>query len=139
MSQQYDKANIYTLVYWHIRNVVSDPDLLFHMIEVFWPTFTEKDGRVFLKEQFSKDYYNRLIDEDSNSEYWINLFKLDDFFSEMDDWDEKASLFAQALVPIWEVKLQRDFPEMKFTVRYLCDEEVGDYGLTFYQAKDGLH
>jgi len=139
MNHQYEEPNAYDIVYNLILNKVIGPELLFTMLEIFRPTFIEKDGYVFLKEQFSKEYYDRLIDENSNPELWINLFTADHFFSEMDDWEEKSSLFAQALVPMWEAKLKRDFPEMKFTVKYLCDEEVGDYGLTFYQTKDGSH
>jgi len=137
MCQQYEKANIHTLVYWHVQGVVSDPDLMFHMNEIFWPTFIKKDKYVFLKEKFSNEYYHRLIHEDSNPELWINLFSVDQFFSNLRDWEEKSSSFAQALVPIWEAKLKRDFPNIRFTVEYLWDQEYGDYGLTFYQTKDG--
>jgi len=139
MSHQYENPDIYNMVHCLIRLSKIDPELLFTMLEIFWPTFIEKDGYVFLKDRFSKDYYNRLVDEGFKIEYWINLLTIEHFFPEMDDWEEKSSLFAQALVPIWEAKLQRDFPEIKFTVKYLCDEEVGDYGLTFYQTKDGSH
>jgi len=134
MSHQHQKPSVYSLAYWLIKDKANDPDLLFHMIEIFWPTFIEKDGYVFLKEKFSKDYYDRLIDEDSNPEYWVNLLTIDEYFSEMDDWDEKSTLFAKALVTIWKAKLKSDFPEKSFTVQYLCDEEYGDCGLTFYQT-----
>jgi len=40
---------------------------------------------------------------------------------------------------MWEAKLKSDLPDKSFTVQYLCDEEYGDCGLTFYQtAKNPL-
>lgn len=45
---------------------------------------------------------------------------------------------AKALVKIWGAKLKMDFPSMDFVVEYQCDEELGDYGLTFYQNKSGI-
>jgi len=107
MNYQYEEPNVYDIVYNLILNKVISPELLFNILEIFWPTFIEKDGYVLLKEQFSKKYYNRLIDEDSNPEYWINLVSIDQFFSEMDEWEEKSSRFAKALVPIWEAKLKK--------------------------------
>jgi hypothetical protein len=136
MNQQHEEPNVYDIVYNLILDKVIDPELLFVILEIFQPTFVTKGRHVFLKERFSKEYHERLTAEGANLEYWINLVTVDDFFSEMEDWEEKSSQFAQALVPMWRAKLKRDFPERKFVVKYLCDEEVGDYGLTFYQPKE---
>jgi len=137
MSYQYEKPEVFNTIVALIQLSEIDPELLFAILEIFWPAFIEKDGYIFLKDRFSEDYYHRLIDEDSNPELWINLLTIEYFFPEMDDWEEQSICFAKSLVPIWEAKLKSYFPEKKFTVKYLCDEEVGDYGLTFYQTKDG--
>jgi len=140
MKHQCQKPSAYSLAYWLIKDKATDPNLLFYMIEIFWPTFIEKDGYVFLKEAFSEEEYHSLVDENSSPEYWMNILTIDEFFSEMDDWDENSTLFAKTLVTMWEEKLKSDFPEKSFTVQYLCDEEYGDCGLTFFQtAKNPLH
>ena len=64
----------------------------------------------------------------------LNIGLTDEFFSETPDWEEKSGKLAKALVSIWKAKLKRDFSNINFTVEYLCNEEVGDYGLTFYQT-----
>lgn len=128
-----DKPSVYTVLFWIIQDKLIEPKILFDFLEFFWPTFIKKHGYVFLKEAFSKEEYERLMNENSDPEFWINLLTIDEFFSGLPDWEEKSISFAKALVSIWETKLKRDFPEMNFTVRYLHNEEDGDYGLTFYQ------
>lgn len=128
-----EKPSVYTTILWLIQDKLIEPKLLFDLFQLFWPTFIRKDGYVFLKEMFSEEEYKRLINESSSPEYWINLLTIDEFFSELPDWENKSILFVKALVPIWETKLKKDFPEMNFSVQYLHSKEDGDYGLTFYQ------
>jgi len=47
------KAQAYTIIYWLIQEGKLDPDQLFDLLELYWPTFIEKDGYIFLKEQYS--------------------------------------------------------------------------------------
>ncbi len=66
------------------------------------------------------------------------MITIDEFFSELLDWEDKSVLLAKALVSIWKAKLKKDFPEANFEVQYQYEEEAGDYGLTFYQlTKEG--
>ena len=134
MNTKGEKPSAYTLIYWLIQDKKIDPEILFSFLELYWPTFIKKDQYVFLKEKFSEEEYNRLINEKSNLEYWINLLTVDDFFSETVDAEEKSIALAKILVEIWQTKLKKDFPSMSFTVEYLEDQECGDYGLTFYQT-----
>jgi hypothetical protein len=127
------KPSVYTLIYWLVQDKKMDPEALLNFVELFWPTFIEKEGYVFLKETFSLEEYNRLKEED-NPEFWINLLTVDDFFSEASDWQEKSQSLSKSLVEMWRAKLEIDFPTLEFTVKYLCDPDVGDYGLTFYQT-----
>lgn len=126
--------SVYTLVYWLIKFKHIQPEALFNFLELFWPTFIQKDKYIFLKENFNEEYYRRLINENSTRiEYWLNLFTVDDYFSDLPDADEKSILFSKFLVEIWQSKLEKDFPNLNFTVKFVSDEEFGDYGLTFYQ------
>jgi len=133
-----NKPSVYTVLFWLIQDKLIEPTLLFDFLEFFWPTFIKKDGYIFLKEAFSEEEYKRLVSENSNPEYWINLITIDEFFSELPDWEDKSVSLAKALVSIWKAKLKKDFPEANFEVQYLHNEEDGDYGLTFYQlSKEG--
>lgn len=135
MDKVYEKPSVYTVLYWLIQDKKIEPKMVFDFLELFWPTFIQKDHHIFLKERFSEEEYKRLMKDNSNPEYWINLLTIDDFFSELPDWQEQSSFLAQKLVHMWAAKLKNDFPKVNFTVEYLCNEENGDYGLTFYQSE----
>lgn len=134
MNEEYPKPSIYTLLYWFVEERKIDSDVFFFFLELFWPSFTTRDNFVFLKEKYSDEEYNRLINEGISPEYWINLFTVDDYFDDVEKREEKAAAFAQALVDVWDAKLKKEFPNKSFIVKYLCDKESGDYGLTFFQS-----
>ncbi len=67
-------------------------------------------------------------------EYWINLFTVDEFFSEIPNKEEKSIAFTNVLAEIWKTKLKKEFPDMNFTIECLWNKEYEDYGLTFYQT-----
>lgn len=109
-------------------------DVFFAFLELLYPTFIEHEGYIFLKENFKEDYFQRLKSENSQVEYWMNLLTVDSYFDDDDEWEEKSRTLAKAMVEIWQMKLKKEFPHREFVVRYLEDNEVGDYGLTFYTA-----
>lgn len=133
MTKKHKKPSVCTILYWLIQDKKIEPEVLFDLLEFFWPTFIKKDGYVFLNESFDKEEYTRLVSENSNPEYWINLLTIDELFSEASDCEEKSSVFTKALGSIWAEKLKKNFPNMSFTVECLHNEEYGDYGITFYQ------
>jgi hypothetical protein len=133
MDEKHENPSIYTILYWLIQDKKIGSEIFFKFLEFYWPSFTKKNEFIFLKEKYSEEEFNRLINEKDNPEYWINMLTVDDFFSETNDGAEKSAILAKALVEIWTVKLKNDFPEKKFIVEYLSDKEYGDYGLTFYQ------
>lgn len=134
MNKDQQQTSISTLIYWLIQDKKIEAALLFNLLELFWPTFIRKNNYIFLKETFNEAQYKSLQNDNTNPEYWMNLLTVDEFFSEMPDWEEKASAFAKTLVSIWSAKLKQDFPNVNFTVIYLCNEQSGDYGITFYQT-----
>ncbi len=129
-----DKPNLYTIIYWLIQDKKISPDSLFDFIELYWPTFLEKDNYVFLRESFRDEEYTRLTNQKTDPELWMNFLLIDPYFEEDNDGDEKAERLSRILVEIWQTKLKMDFPDKKFIVEYLHDSEIGDYGLTFYQT-----
>ncbi|MES2198602.1 MAG: hypothetical protein V4489_00330 [Chlamydiota bacterium] len=135
MDKKKKMPSVYTSIYWLIQDGKIEPEMLFKFSEFYWPTFIKKDNCIFLKEKFSEEQYDQLVNENHNPEYWINLLMLDDFFSKLEDGDNKSSSLAKILVEIWQAKLQKEFPAITFTVECLQDEECGDCGLTFYQKK----
>lgn len=129
-----EEPTVYTLIYWLIKDKKIETSDLFNFAELFWPTFLQINNFVFLKEKFKEEYYQRLQNEKNQRiEYWLNFLTLEDFFSDLSDGDEQATIFCKILVETWKAKLERDFPDLTFTVKFLSDEENGDYGLTFYQ------
>lgn len=142
MKRKDANPSVYTILYWLIQDKKIEAEIFFKFLELFWPNFVEKHGFVFLKENYSEEKFAGLIKEEFNPEYWINLLTVDDFFSDIEQGEEKASSLAKALVDIWETKLKKEFPEKKFVVMYLHDEDTGDQGLTFFsqrKSKGSMH
>lgn len=137
MDKKREKPSNYTVLYWLIQDEKIEPDIFFNFLEIFWPQFIKKDNYVFLKDKYSEEEFLRLVKENSDPEYWINLFTIDDFFSELENGEEKAKSLANSLVEIWQAKLKKEFPDKSFVVEYVYDKEYGDCGLTFHQKKLG--
>lgn len=126
------KTKAYTIIYWLIQDGKIDGNHLFDFLELYWPTFIEKDGYVFLKEQYTEEKYNST---EENHEFWINFLGIDDYFINSKDSEKQSRDLSKILAEIWRIKLKNDFPSLEFTVKCLEDHEYGEYGLTFYQTK----
>ncbi|MGL5263776.1 MAG: hypothetical protein ACRDAI_04265 [Candidatus Rhabdochlamydia sp.] len=126
-----NKFSLYDYIF-HINKLKKvDSDIYFAFFELFWPSFIIYKDYILLKENFSEEKVEDLIKREEKVEFWMNLFITDPYF-ENDD-DEKSEFLAGALMQVWQAKLEKDFPGKNFIVKYICDEEYGDYGLTFYQ------
>lgn len=132
------QSQAYTRIYWLIEDGKIKPDQVFDFLELYWPTFMQKDGYVLLKENYTEEKYNRLVTDKINPEFWINLLTIDDFFSNSENKEKEQISFSKKLVEIWKTKLEKDFPSMEFTVKCIADKQSGDCGLTFYQTKHEL-
>lgn len=137
MDKKQENPSNYTVLYWLVQDKKIEPDIFFNFLEIFWPQFIKKDNYVFLKDKYSEEEFLRLVKEKSDPEYWINLLTIDDFFSELENGEEKAKSLANSLVEIWQSKLKKEFPDKSFVVEYVYDKEYGDCGLTFHQKKLG--
>lgn len=139
MNEKCDKPSIYTILYWLIEDKKIDSNDFFHFLKFFWPDFKKKGDYVFLEQNYTENEFNRMIKEDRDPEYWINLITVNDYFSDCSDDDEekKSTLLIKSLVELWSTKLKKDFPNIEFIVHYFLDKEHGDFGLTFYQNKSG--
>lgn len=136
MTKQNDLPPLYTSIYWLIQDGKFDPNDLINFSQLFWPTFVQKDGYVFLEEQYCEEEYDYLTKENENPEYWLNLLTVDDFFSELSDGEDKSIALTKILAEIWAAKLKKDFPSMTFNVDCLWNDVFGDCGLTFYQTDE---
>ncbi len=110
-------------------------DIYFAVSELYWPTFICYNNHIFLKESFIEERFISMEIDGSNTEFWMNLLSVDMYFKNDEDGDEKAIALSKLLGSIWEKKLKIDFPDHDFIVEYFEDEDVGDFGLTFYQTK----
>jgi hypothetical protein len=127
------RFSIFDCIYQELKINKISTDIYFALSMLFWPTFIEHKGYVFLKENFSKIKFNEL--KNKNIEFWMNLLSIDPYFEEDDDQMERALSLSKTLKEIWEIKLKKDFPQQEFHVIVLEDKEAGDIGLTFYQGK----
>lgn len=131
MEKQFE-PKAYNIIYWLIENGKIDAEQLFDFLELYWPTFIEIDGYIFLKEKYSEDKYKS---SEKNIEFWINFLSIDPYFINSNNVEKQSMDFSKILAGIWKIKLEKDFPSIEFTVKCLEDRESGDYGLTFYQTK----
>jgi hypothetical protein len=127
-------SSFYDYIYQQLTLNNLSPDLFFAFLELFWPTFLLYNKSVFLKDNFSEEKYGKLENQDRKmTEYWMNLVTIEPFFEHVEDGSEKAEFLTKKLVEIWQIKLNQEFPHLKFIVEYLYDEDEGEYALTFYQ------
>ncbi|MGL4540357.1 MAG: hypothetical protein ACRCU0_05210 [Candidatus Rhabdochlamydia sp.] len=125
-----NKFSLYDYIF-HINKLKKvDSDIYFAFFELFWPSFIIYKDYILLKENFSEEKIEDLIKREEKVEFWMNLFITDAYFK---NDDEKSEFLARSLMQVWQAKLEKDFPTKNFIVKYICDEEYGDYGLTFYQ------
>ncbi|HEV2614380.1 MAG TPA: hypothetical protein VGV92_06695 [Gammaproteobacteria bacterium] len=122
-------------IYQEITLNKISPDIYFAFLELYWPSFVQHEGHIFLKETFSAEKFEGLKSQNENIGYWMNLVTIDPYFENDEDQEEKAAHLSKKLVDLWQAKLDKEYPELKFTVATLEDKEMGDYGLTFYQEK----
>ncbi|MBA2726695.1 MAG: hypothetical protein H0U49_00780 [Parachlamydiaceae bacterium] len=109
--------------------------MYFALLELYWPNFTLKGDYVFLKENYKEERIVKIEEQNKNAEFWINLVTIDPYFENDEDGDKKAEAFTKVLIDMWEAKLKKEFPLLEFIIYYFEDEDLGDYGLTFYQKK----
>src|SRR4051812_4452865 len=94
------KPKAYDIIYWLIQDAKVDGNQLFDFLELYWPTFTEKDGYVFLKEKYSEEKYNSTKE---NHEFWINFLSVDAYFINSEDQEKQSMDFSKILAEIWRI------------------------------------
>ena len=108
---------------------------------IFWPRFVRCDGYV-LRDGFSEESL-RGFEEASGCdqaavEAVMNHVHIADIHCNVEPTEGQLRYLGRVLKDIHEVKLSRDFPELRFAVSF--NDEPGldliDYQLTFCQAAD---
>lgn len=125
--------NIYDKIYWSIQDKKLKSDFFIQLSELFWPTFIQHESYVFLKELFSQEKYDELIEHNHHPEFWINLLPIDGFFDDAKE-AEKALALTTILMDTWKIKLKNAFPHLEFVVELIYPVE-GEHGITFYQKE----
>jgi hypothetical protein len=98
IGKKHVKPSNYTVLYWLVQDKKIEPDIFFNFLDLFWPQFIKKGNYVFLRDKYSEKEFLKLSQEKSDPEYWINLLTIDDFFSELENGEEKAKSLATSLV-----------------------------------------
>lgn len=108
------------------------PDLAVALLQLYWPTFHEVDGFVFLKEEFSEKKYREVISNNEvQLEYWMNLISIESICSSATS--KVQEYIAIRVTEMWRAKLKIDFPEKSFIVKKINDET--EVFCVFYQPK----
>ena len=108
---------------------------------VFWPAFVRFDGYV-LREGFSEEslrgFEKVTARHRASVEAVMNHIHLTDLHCNAEATDAQLRYLGRVLKDIHEVKLRRDFPDLRFTVSFNDEADLNpiDYQLTFWQAID---
>ncbi len=108
---------------------------------VFWPKFVRFNGYV-LREGFSKEALRGFEEATSCNrvavEAVMNHVHIADIHCNVEPTEWQLRYLGRTLRDIYEVKLSRDFPGLRFAVSF--NDEPGldsiEYELTFFQATD---
>ncbi len=128
--------SLYDYIFHTLRINGNSTDIFFAFSELFWPTLVSHDSFIFIKENYTENKYKDVKETSENVEFWMNMLLVDSYFQDDENRDVKAAALTDILQRIWQAKLKIDFPEVDFTVVAIKDEEVGDYGVTFYQKSN---
>lgn len=109
---------------------------------LFWPTFVEFDGMVFLARSIEDESDRERIRSLGMSkapkevERAFNLVEVPSLFGrrkgETDDEDDE--FLAVALARMWAVALQTQFPSRRFQVRVLPADQSTEIAILFHQV-----
>lgn len=113
---------------------------------LFHPEFIIHDDCVFiapLSEQDEKNYKSFLVssnDDRSKTEVTINHKHLMDLFPNSDETPTREQILylGRILKDMWQLKLDRDFPDRIFVVSFPEDysEDLHEYEITFWQQRN---
>jgi hypothetical protein len=118
---------------------VARSDIAASFIDLFWPRFVEFEGYV-LREGFDEDNLRRWEAAASvtkqNIETAINFLDVGCLFSNSGEpkselLDARIELVRTAIAEMYTAKLARDYPDRKFKVALIDDED--DCAVSFYQ------
>lgn len=117
---------------FNTKNIASDFAVAF--LKLCAPDFYLYEGCVFLEQEFSKSKYDDLVAQGykgKDLEYWMNLLSVDGLFESASL--ECAKYIADHLAILWKIKLQTDFPEMRFDVRGIVEADEDEVYVVFCQ------
>ncbi len=109
------------------------PDIVVSFARLLFPEFLEKEGMIFLKEQFSQEKFDQFRSqgmEPSKIEYWINLLAVSDLITSLPDSFVKE--LTLNIKRSWETCLAESYPKKIFNVDLIQDDD--DMFLVFNQA-----
>ena len=105
---------------------------------VFWPTFVRRDGYV-LRDGFSEESLRGFEcgpgSSRSSVEAVMNHVHIADIHCNVEPTEGQLRYLGRVLKDIHEVKLNRDFPDLRFVVSFNDEPDLDlvDYQLTFWQ------
>lgn len=123
----------------------SPLDALFYS-RLFWPEFVDINGMVFLKETIEDDDDKDRLDEalkhydgdKTKTEQSFNTTEIPFLFGKNSEeiTDEEDLALAERLAEMWQYKLQNIYPNRRFIVQILSEEETGDaIAVSFYTER----
>lgn len=131
------KVSLFDYLHGYFANEQLKPDLSIAFLKLIWPDFVCMDGLVFLKEEYSERRHGENVLQGISGrdlEYWMNLLTIDGLFETLTF--EQSQYFGYQLVEAWTKKLEMDFPDKKFVVECVIEDEDGEEEVyvVFYQG-----
>jgi len=109
---------------------------------IFWPSFSVYDDCVFrfsVTADIYKQWSMACNGEKESIEISLNHLHIMDLFPNSEFQPEKEAILyiGSVLEEMWSCKLNKDFPERKFVVKFPYGEvvELVDYQITFFQKR----
>ena len=116
---------------------MANHKILIGCARILWPEFVERDGCIFLasKELSYQGYLSKTQCDKKTAEATTNHIHVLHLFGTELPTRELVLYVGRLLKEVWQVKLQRDFPDRKFTVSFPEEDdlELIDYEITFFQ------
>lgn len=119
---------------------MANHKILVGCARILWPEFIEREGCIFLAHEgqaIEEEWLRRAKENKQAAEATANHIHLLHLFATEPPTRELVLYVGRLLKEIWQVKLNRDFPDRKITVFFpdRDDLELIDYELTFFQGQ----
>jgi hypothetical protein len=128
----WEKANPKSFTWWNYVNMKADIKTALGFAKLFYPEVIEREGSIFIKDNFNIERYNqwkKFCNNDKyNMEKAMNSYEIKDFFHINTDYedkyiDEQIQALGNVLKEFWTLSFKERFPSRNIVVDIIEDDE----------------